>query len=88
MRCAALHRKVEPILITCCRFLLRGGPQRPEAASFCRGFGLLVRDEEATLLIWSQMGTHISKVKSLSMDSWSNDQVEVWPDIPFSLASF
>ncbi len=24
------------------------------------------------------MGTHISKVKSLSMDSWSNDQVEVY----------
>ena len=24
-----------------------------------------------------KLGTHISKVKSLSMDSWSNDQVEV-----------
>lgn len=24
-----------------------------------------------------QLGTHISKVKSLSMDSWSNEQVEV-----------
>ena len=26
-----------------------------------------------------QLGTHISKVKSLSMDSWSNEQVEVRP---------
>ena len=24
-----------------------------------------------------KLGTHISKVKSLSMDSWSNDQVDV-----------
>jgi len=24
-----------------------------------------------------KLGTHITKVKSLSMDSWSNDQVEV-----------
>lgn len=24
-----------------------------------------------------KLGTHISKVKSLSMDSWSHDQVEV-----------
>jgi len=24
-----------------------------------------------------KLGTHVSKVKSLSMDSWSNDQVEV-----------
>ena len=24
-----------------------------------------------------QLGTHVSKVKSLSMDSWSNEQVEV-----------
>jgi hypothetical protein len=29
-----------------------------------------------------RMGTHISKVKSLSMDSWSNDQVEVCPRHP------
>lgn len=27
--------------------------------------------------IHRKLGTHISKVKSLSMDSWSNDQVEV-----------
>ena len=25
-----------------------------------------------------KLGTHISKVKSLSMDSWSNDQVDVF----------
>jgi hypothetical protein len=24
-----------------------------------------------------KLGTHVSKVKSLSMDSWSNEQVEV-----------
>ena len=24
-----------------------------------------------------KLGTHISKVKSLSMDSWSNEQVDV-----------
>lgn len=24
-----------------------------------------------------KLGTHISKVKSLSMDTWSNDQVDV-----------
>lgn len=27
--------------------------------------------------IHRKLGTHISKVKSLSMDSWSNEQVEV-----------
>jgi len=27
--------------------------------------------------IHRKLGTHITKVKSLSMDSWSNDQVEV-----------
>lgn len=26
-----------------------------------------------------KLGTHISKVKSLSMDSWTNEQVEVRP---------
>jgi hypothetical protein len=28
--------------------------------------------------IHRKLGTHISKVKSLSMDSWSNEQVDVW----------
>lgn len=27
--------------------------------------------------IHRKLGTHISKVKSLSMDSWSNEQVDV-----------
>lgn len=30
--------------------------------------------------IHRKLGTHISKVKSLSMDSWSNEQVEVGED--------
>lgn len=29
--------------------------------------------------IHRKLGTHISKVKSLSMDGWSNDQVDVRP---------
>lgn len=29
--------------------------------------------------IHRKLGTHISKVKSLSMDGWSNEQVEVSP---------
>lgn len=27
--------------------------------------------------IHRKLGTHVSKVKSLSMDSWTNEQVEV-----------
>ncbi|KAK2000245.1 ArfGap-domain-containing protein [Colletotrichum falcatum] len=30
--------------------------------------------------IHRKLGTHVSKVKSLSMDSWSNEQVEVCPN--------
>jgi hypothetical protein len=40
---------------------------------------ILIRDSE----VLGKMGTHISKVKSLSMDSWSNDQVEVCPGCPY-----
>lgn len=33
-----------------------------------------------------KLGTHISKVKSISMDSWNNDQVDVGlPSRPLSM---
>lgn len=30
--------------------------------------------------IHRKLGTHVSKVKSLSMDSWTNEQVDVCTD--------
>ncbi|KAK7542521.1 GTPase activating protein for Arf [Phyllosticta citribraziliensis] len=48
------------------------GARNPGWASWSLGIFLCMRC--ATL--HRKLGTHISKVKSLSMDSWSNDQVE------------
>ncbi|CAJ2502348.1 Uu.00g097420.m01.CDS01 [Anthostomella pinea] len=48
------------------------GARNPAWASWSLGVFLCMR----CATIHRKLGTHISKVKSLSMDSWSNDQVE------------
>ena len=47
--------------------------RNPSWASWSLGVFLCMR----CAAIHRKLGTHISKVKSLSMDSWSNEQVEV-----------
>ncbi|TID27737.1 ArfGap-domain-containing protein [Venturia nashicola] len=47
--------------------------RNPGWASWSLGIFLCIR----CAALHRKLGTHISKVKSLSMDSWSNDQVEV-----------
>jgi hypothetical protein len=49
------------------------GARNPAWASWNLGVFLCMRCAS----LHRKMGTHISKVKSLSMDQWSNDQVEV-----------
>ena len=34
--------------------------------------------------IHRKLGTHVSKVKSLSMDSWTNEQVDVRVEAPLA----
>lgn len=49
------------------------GANNPGWASWNLGIFLCMRCAS----IHRKMGTHVSKVKSLSMDTWSSDQVEV-----------
>lgn len=49
------------------------GAKNPAWASWNLGIFLCMRCAS----LHRKLGTHISKVKSLSMDTWSNDQVEV-----------
>jgi hypothetical protein len=49
------------------------GAKNPGWASWSLGIFLCMR----CAALHRKLGTHISKVKSLSMDSWANDQVEV-----------
>lgn len=49
------------------------GARNPSWASWSLGIFLCMR----CATIHRKLGTHISKVKSLSMDTWTNEQVEV-----------
>lgn len=57
------------------------GAKNPSWASWNLGVFLCMRCAS----IHRKLGTHISKVKSLSMDTWSSDQVSVSDDGPLAL---
>jgi hypothetical protein len=56
------------------------GASNPGWASWNLGIFLCMRCAS----LHRKLGTHISKVKSLSMDTWNTDQVEVSAPLPHS----